>query len=74
MKEIIQQLMLSLSTLTPPYNHVDIQNLFALYPPLDANQVSSLLMNHIEKLNDLDRLVKQRYSLFSHRRHIVELN
>ena len=74
MKEIIQQLMLGLSTLTPPYNHVDIQNLFALYPPLDANQAPPELTNHVEQLNNLDKLVKQRFSLFSHRRHIVELN
>ncbi len=67
MKRIILQLMSEISTLTSPFNPVDISKIFAKHPPLDATQVPPELKKHVEQLLTLKILIEQSFDLANQR-------
>ena len=67
MKRTIQQLMSALSTLTAPFNPVDIKKIFDKHPPLDATQVPTELKKYAEQLLALNDLTNQSFELANQR-------
>ncbi|MCL9683803.1 hypothetical protein [Legionella maioricensis] len=72
MKRIILQLMSELSTLTAPFNPVDIKKIFAKHPPLDKTQLPPELTQHAEELLALMDLTEQSFNLANQRHGLSE--
>jgi len=65
MKMIIQRLMTELSSLTLPYNPVDLKKILTQLPLLEPTQIPSQLKKHVELLVMLNKLTEDWFSLAS---------